>query len=255
MHALSSTNIASSHFFEDELTQYSRKKEKRESRRKKESSNFSLLKVSPITDNQSKIFKSFASGKNLMLHGVAGTGKTFVSLYIALEAVITGRIDRPIVIIRSVVPTRDIGFLPGSMEEKIAVYEQPYEAIAAELFGIKNAYYELKKRGFIEFSTTSFLRGITFHNNTIVVDECQNLSFSELDTIMTRCGDGCRIIFCGDFRQTDLQKNHEREGLHQFINIINRMNSFDFIEFSKEDIVRSALVKEYIEARLEEGIV
>lgn len=248
---------ASLHFYESDLEFLSlRKKNKKEARRKKEAAvNFSLLNVEPITDNQKKTFEAFASGKNLMLHGVAGTGKTFISMYLALDSTLAGRIDKPVVIIRSVVPTRDIGFLPGSMEEKIAVYEQPYEAMCSELFNQKNAYAELKKRGFVEFSTTSFLRGLTFHDNTIVVDECQNLSFAELDTVMTRVGTGCRIIFCGDFRQSDLYKHNEREGLKKFMNVINRMNSFELVEFNKEDIVRSALVREYIEAKLEEGIV
>jgi predicted ribonuclease YlaK len=245
-------NAASLNFYEDS---YSLKKTKKTVKRTKEAANFSLFDVDPITENQEKTFRAYESGKNLMLHGVAGTGKTFISLYLALESTLKGRIDKPVVIIRSVVPTRDIGFLPGSMEEKIAVYEQPYDMMCSELFRFKGAYNELKKRGFVEFSTTSFLRGLTFHNNTIVVDECQNLTFVELDTIMTRCGEGCRIIFCGDFRQSDLYKSHEREGLKTFMNIVNRMNSFEFIEFSKDDIVRSALVKEYIEARLEEGIV
>lgn len=250
------TAAASLHFFESDAELFSlRKKNKRETRRKKEAANFSLLNVDPITDNQRKTFEAYNNGKNLMLHGVAGTGKSFISLYLALESTLTGKINKPVVIIRSVVPTRDIGFLPGSMEEKISVYEQPYYAMASELFGYKNAYDDLKKRGFVEFATTSFLRGLTFHNNIIVVDECQNLSFAELDTVMTRVGTGCRIIFCGDFRQSDLYKHNEREGLKKFMNVIDRMNSFELVEFSKEDIVRSALVREYIEAKLEEGIV
>lgn len=249
---------SSPHFFESDAEFFSSKikKNRKDSKRRNEADrNFSLLKVEPITENQKRTFSAFYSNKNLMLHGVAGTGKTFISMYLALESTILQKTSKPVVIIRSVVPTRDIGFLPGSMEEKIAVYEQPYEAMCSELFGVKNAYSELKKRGFVEFSTTSFLRGLTFHNNTIVVDECQNLSFSELDTVMTRIGTGCRIIFCGDFRQSDLYKQNEREGLKRFMNVVNRMNSFELIEFEKEDIVRSALVREYIEAKLEEGIV
>ncbi len=218
-------------------------------------SNFSLLKVEPITDNQKKTFEAFKSNKNLMLHGVTGTGKTFISLYLALELSLLGKKDRPVVIIRSVVPTREVGFLPGTLEEKIAVYEQPYQSLCSELFHVKNAYGELKKRGFLDFSTTSFLRGLTFYNTTIVVDECQNLNFSELDTIMTRCGEGCRIIFCGDFRQTDLNKSDDRAGLTKFMNVTKTMNSFEFVEFNKEDICRSSLVKEYICAKLNFNIL
>jgi len=242
---------ASVHFFENSVET----KKRLRKRITEASTNFSLLKVEPITENQRKTFEAFRSNKNLMLHGVAGTGKTFISLYLALELALLGKKNRPIMIIRSVVPTRDVGFLPGTLEEKIAVYEQPYHSLCSELFNFKNAYSELKKRGFVEFSTTSFLRGLTFHNTTIVVDECQNLNWYEMDTIMTRCGDGCRIIFCGDFRQTDLNKQDERAGLTKFMNVVKSMNSFQFIEFNREDICRSELVKEYINAKLNFNIM
>lgn len=241
---------SSVHYFEDSV-EYKRRLKKRI---KEASANFSLLKVEPITENQKRTFEAFRSNKNLMLHGVAGTGKTFISLYLALELALIGRRDKPVNIIRSVVPTRNVGFLPGTLEEKIAVYEQPYQSLCSELFNFKNAYGELKKRGFVDFSTTSFLRGLTFRNTTIVVDESQNLNFSELDTIMTRCGEGCRIIFCGDFRQTDLNRNDERAGLIKFMNVAKSMKSFEFVEFSREDICRSALVKEYINAKLDFNI-
>ena len=237
---------ASVHFFENSVES----KKRLRKRITEASTNFSLLKVDPITENQRKTFEAFRSNKNLMLHGVAGTGKTFISLYLALEIALLSKKNQPIMIIRSVVPTRDIGFLPGKLEEKIAVYEQPYQSLCSELFNLKNAYSELKKRGFVDFSTTSFLRGLTFHNTTIVVDECQNLNFSELDTIMTRCGDGCRIIFCGDFRQTDLYKKHDMSGLKKFMVIADMMPNFKTFEFGVDDIVRSAIVKEYILARL-----
>jgi predicted ribonuclease YlaK len=233
---------ASVHFFENTVES----KKRLRKRITESSTNFSLLKVEPITENQRKVFEAFR---------VAGTGKTFISLYLALELALLGKKDRPVMIIRSVVPTRDIGFLPGTLEEKIAVYEQPYHSLCSELFNFKNAYSELKKRGFAEFSTTSFLRGLTFHNTTIVVDECQNLNWSEMDTIMTRCGDGCRIIFCGDFRQTDLNKQDERAGLTTFMNVVKSMKSFEFVEFNREDICRSELVKEYINAKLNFNIM
>ena len=232
---------ASVHFFENSVES----KKRLRKRITEASTNFSLLKVEPITENQKNTFEAFRSNKNLMLHGVAGTGKTFISLYLALELALLGKKNHPVTIIRSVVPTRDIGFLPGTLEEKIAVYEQPYHSLCSELFNSKNAYSELKKRGFVDFSTTSFLRGMTFHNTTIVVDECQNLNFSELSTIITRCGEGCRIIFCGDFRQTDLN-NRERVGLKHFCNIIKEMQEFDSIDFTENDIVRSQLVKSFI---------
>lgn len=252
-------------FLPDFLTRTQKKRLKRHARQEKIASkpqnpqnlNFpmQLRQINPLTAGQAKTFSSFDGEKHLILHGVAGTGKTFISLYLALRAVLNGEAPKPVVIIRSVVPTRDIGFLPGTQKEKSAVYEEPYVAICNELFGRTTAYDTLKRDGAIQFSTTSFLRGLTFRDNIVIVDECQNMTFHELDSVITRMGTGCRIIFCGDFRQSDLWRNDEREGLHRFMAVINHMRSFARVEFTKDDIVRSALVKEYIEAKLEEGIV
>jgi predicted ribonuclease YlaK len=216
---------------------------------------FDLKYVEAKTDNQHKAFKSFYDDKNLLLHGVAGTGKTFLDLYLALESVIRGDAPKPIVILRSVVPSRDMGFLPGKIEEKGAAFELPYHGICAELTGHATAYEHMKKSGLIQFSTTSHLRGLTFRGNTIIIDECQNMTFSELDTIMTRVGKGCRVIFCGDFRQTDFWRDEEKSGLHKFMDVLKTMESFDAIEFTEEDIQRSGVVKEYILAKLAKGMV
>jgi len=232
------------------------RKQQKSTKAKQSSEAVKLANIYPLTKGQQKTFKAYNEGKNLILHGVAGTGKTFISLYLALEAVIEGREPRPVTIVRSVVPTRDIGFLPGKLEEKSAVYEAPYEAICNEVVSNKHeAYKHLKNRGYVEFSTTSFLRGLTFKNNTIIVDECQNMNFHELDSVITRMGEGSRVIFCGDFRQSDLWRADERSGLNSFMSVVSRMKSFEKIEFTEDDIVRSDLVKEYILAKLEEGIV
>lgn len=242
-------------FFEEPLSK--RDKKRRAKELKKQPSVSPALKepLEPLTEGQRKTFESFRAGKNLILHGVAGTGKTFISLGLALNAVFTGHAPKPVVIIRSVVPTRDMGFLPGNQKEKSAVYEAPYAAICSELINKQDPYEYLKSKGYIEFSTTSFLRGLTFRNNTIIVDECQNLTFHELDSVITRMGEGSRVIFCGDFRQSDLWREDEKSGLKKFMSIVTRMKSFERIEFTKEDIVRSDVVKEYILAKLEEGIV
>ena len=152
-----------------------------------------------------------------------------------------------LVIIRSAVPTRDIGFLPGTEKEKASVYEEPYKDIANDLFGRGDAYEILKQKNLVEFMTTSFIRGITLKHAVILIDECQNMSFHELDSIITRIGQGCRVIFCGDFRQADLKQN----GMQDFMKILKRMGDFDFIEFEVEDIVRSEFVKNYIIAKNE----
>ena len=241
------------------LSKKERRKIRKEKRATKRNNILRLTDIYPLTEGQQKTFDAFESNKNLILHGVAGTGKTFISLYLAIKAVFEGTSPKPVVIIRSVVPTRDMGYLPGSIKEKSAIYEQPYSAICSELVsGSQNMvtpYQTLKNKGFIEFSTTSYLRGLTFRNNTIIVDECQNMTFHELDSIITRMGEGCRVIFCGDFRQSDLWKEDEKRGLNRFMTVVSRMHSFDRIEFTKDDIVRSDVVKEYILAKLEEGIL
>jgi phosphate starvation-inducible PhoH-like protein len=214
-----------------------------------------LNTFAPKTENQSKTYKSYSNNKNLLLHGIAGTGKTFISLYLSLEQVLDPSTEyKRVAIVRSVVPTRDIGFLKGDDKEKISVYEAPYKAICEELFGIKEAYEALKQQGALSFISTSFIRGSTFNDTIIIVDEFENLNFHELDSIITRVGQNCKIIFCGDHSQTDLTKEAERQGLPKFMRILKSMKNFDFIEFGIDDIVRSALVKEYIITKYNLGI-
>lgn len=218
------------------------------SRRKKTlaGANLDLQEIEPLTKNQ---VIAFESTKNLMLHGVAGTGKTFISCYLAFDDMVKNIYER-LVIIRSAVPTRDIGFLPGNEKEKASVYEEPYKDICIELFQRGDAYEILKTKGLVHFMTTSFIRGVTLRNATIMIDECQNMSFHELDSIITRIGQGCRVIFCGDFRQTDLQKN----GLHDFVRVLKAMEEFEFVDFEIKDIVRSEFVKQYIIAKTDLGL-
>jgi phosphate starvation-inducible PhoH-like protein/PhoH-like ATPase len=235
----------------------STKRQRRKIRKtiKNKQTNFMINYIEAITDNQEVAFDSFYSGQNMLLHGVAGTGKTFISLYLALKDVLTQSEGKEkVTIVRSVVPTRDMGFLPGNAKEKAKIYESPYYAICTELFGRGDAYDVLKAKNMVEFISTSYVRGITLSNSIVIVDECQNLTFHELDSIITRLGDNCKLIFCGDFRQTDLWREHEKQGLKDFMKVLSKMRSFDCIEFEEEDIVRSALVKEYILSKLEHGI-
>jgi len=206
-----------------------------------------LRELEPITKNQEKVFKSYEDGYNLCLSGSAGSGKTFLALYLALEDVLNK--DTPydkVVIIRSVVPTRDIGFLPGNEDEKLDAYAGPYKGIMTELFADGNAWEKLVNQQFVEFTSTSFIRGITISNAIVIVDEMQNLNFHELDSVITRLGEATKLIMCGDYYQSDFDKEKDRSGILNFLEIIQRMKYFDHIEFSWEDIVRSGLVREYI---------
>jgi len=208
-----------------------------------------LKKFEPLTQNQSLFFEAYRRGDYFtMLCGSAGTGKSFIAVYKALEEVLdkTSSFHR-VVIVRSAVQSRDLGFTPGSVEEKMSLYEQPYMQICHTLFGRRDSYEALKECGRIEFISTSFIRGMSFDDAVIIVDECQNMTFEELSTIMTRVGYRSKIIFCGDYKQTDLYRNNkDRSGMKKFHEIAKMMQSFTNIEFTTEDIVRSSLVKDFL---------
>lgn len=215
-------------------------------------SSFSLKQIQPITECQKDVIESFEEGQNLVLMGTAGTGKTFLSLYLALNQIIKGKGERPskIMIIRSIVSSRDIGFLPGTIKEKMAVYEEPYRGIFSELFGRGDAYEVLKNKGIVEFCSTSYLRGTTLNNTFVILDEFQNCNFGELDTVISRLGKNSKILICGDIMQTDLNKSKwDVTGLPDFVKIVEGMDEFDIVDFGVEDIVRSGLVKSYILAK------
>ena len=216
-----------------------------------------MVTVSPVTDNQKIAFKDYKDGKNLFLYGAAGTGKTFITLYMALQEALRNETKYDTVyIVRSAVPTREIGFLPGDEEDKTALFQVPYQNMVKFMFEQPNEqafamlYDRLKNQNSLMFLTTSFLRGITLDNAIIIVDEAQNLTFHELDTIITRVGMDSKIMFCGDFFQSDLQKNIDKEGIKYFMKILKGMQSFSNIEFTLGDIVRSGMVKEYLISKI-----
>jgi len=221
--------------------------------KKKEINYSDLVQIKPITDNQKQVFESWKDGRNQFLFGCAGTGKTFVSMYLAFSEVLKNETPYDkVIMVRSLIPTREIGFLPGDEEDKAALYQVPYANMVQFMFKQPNEqafsmlYDRIKSQGSFYFLSTSFLRGLTFDNSIIIVDECQNLNFHELDTIVTRVGQDSKIMFCGDFMQTDLSKVNERNGLHDFLRILEEMEEFNCLEFNIGDIVRSGFVRNYL---------
>ena len=230
-------------------------------KRKKPINTDYLINIEPLTDNQKRLFDSYSEGKHLVAYGTAGTGKTFITLYNAIKDVLST--DTPyerIYLVRSLVSTREIGFLPGDHEDKADIYQIPYKNMVKYMFQMPSdadfemLYGNLKAQESIKFWSTSFIRGTTLDNAIVIVDEFQNLNFHELDSIITRIGENSKIMFCGDASQTDLVKTNDRNGIVDFMNILRKMPSFDIIEFGIDDIVRSGLVKEYIIAKLESGL-
>ena len=231
-----------------------------QTKKKKPLTSSYLVDINPLTDNQKRLFESYPN-KHLVAYGVAGTGKTFITLYNALKDVLNEKTPyEQIYIVRSLVATREIGFLPGDYEDKSDIYQIPYKNMVKYMFQMPSdadfemLYGNLKAQDTIKFWSTSFLRGTTLDNSIVIVDEFQNLNFHELDSIITRVGENSKICFCGDASQSDLTKTNDRNGIMDFMNILRKMESFDIIEFGIDDIVRSGLVKEYIIAKLEMGI-
>jgi phosphate starvation-inducible protein PhoH len=220
-----------------------------------------LIDIEPISDNQKKFFDSYKEDKHLVAYGCAGTGKTFITLYNALKNVLDENSPfEKIYLVRSLVATREIGFLPGTHEDKADIYQIPYKNMVKYMFQMPSdadfemLYGNLKSQETIKFWSTSFLRGTTLDNAIIIVDEFQNLTFHELDSIITRIGENSKIMFCGDATQSDLSKTNDRNGIFDFIKILQSMPSVDLVEFGIDDIVRSGLVKEYLLAKQETNL-
>ena len=230
-------------------------------KRKKPLSSEYLVEIDPLTENQKKLFDSYRNQKNIVAYGCAGTGKTFISLYNAINEVLDERTPfEKIYLVRSLVATREIGFLPGTYDDKADIYQIPYKNMVKYMFQMPSdadfemLYGNLKSQETIKFWSTSFLRGTTLDNSIVIVDEFQNCTFHELDSIITRIGENSKIIFCGDATQSDLQKTNDRNGIVDFMSVLRKMPSFDIIEFGVDDIVRSGLVREYIMKKMALGL-
>ena len=234
---------------------------KKQMKRKKPIDSSYMTEVKPLTENQKVAFAQYGEGKNLLLHGAAGTGKTFITLYLALKEVLDENTPYDkIYIVRSLVPTREIGFLPGDHEDKSALYQIPYKNMVRYMFSMPDdnsfemLYDNLRAQETISFWSTSFIRGVTLDNAIVLVDEFSNLNFHELDSMITRVGEDSKIMFCGDITQSDLTRENDKSGISDFIRILEEMKEFSCIEFDINDIVRSGLVKSYLISKYNLGL-
>lgn len=221
------------------------KKDRRQIRKQGVSVDLTTLRnIKPKTINQSDVFETYYDGCHMFVYGSAGTGKSFMGMYLALKSVLSGEYDS-LKIIRSCVPAREMGFLPGNACEKMSQYEAPYSEICNKLFDYPGDSYKiLKNEGVVEFISTSYMRGRTYDNCVLIVDECQNMNWQELYTIMTRVGQNTRLILCGDMRQSDLMK--DKNDIAKMMQVCQRLDNMDFVELGHRDIMRSQFTKDVI---------
>jgi predicted ribonuclease YlaK len=216
---------------------------------------FSLKQIKPLTKNQEKTFEHYEDGKHLVLSGSAGSGKSFLALYLALkDTIISGSYYKKIIIIRSAVPSRDVGFVPGTLEEKSKIYQEPYMHIVNELVQRGDAWHFLLNKEIIEFQTTSFLRGLTFRDCIIIFDEFQSATFHEIDSVLTRIGDNCRFVLCGDYAQNDLNLKKEKSGFQDAVKILSKLEDVEQVNFTIDDVVRSGFVRHYLAEKEKLGL-
>jgi len=240
------------------MSKHQRRLSQKEKRKKESDTNyivnnrFNMRKIDPLTATQEEFFDDYNRGFNIAAVGTAGTGKTMCAMYLGLKDVISNLDYEKVIIVRSAVQTREQGFVPGTKQQKEAVFTVPYADIAKDLFQRGDAWDILRQKNMVEFTTSSFIRGLTFDNSIIIVDECQSMTYHELDSIITRVGECSKIIFCGDTRQDDLANTRHKldvSGLPEFLNVLDKVPSFRVVQFGINDIVRSGLVKEYILAK------
>ena len=219
------------------------------------SQHFSVKKIKPLTENQELTFDLYEQGKHLVLSGSAGSGKSFLAMYLGLKDLLADNSQyNKLIIIRSAVPSRDLGFVPGTLEEKAKIYQEPYMNIVNELIGRGDAWHFMMNKEIIQFQTTSFLRGLTFSDCIIVFDEFQSATFHEIDTVLTRIGDNCKFVLCGDFNQNDLNVKKEKSGFTDIIEILDKLTDVAHIQFGIQDVVRSGFVKDYLIQKEKLGI-
>lgn len=207
-----------------------------------------ITHLHPLTQAQEDFFRAYYESDWVVSYGSAGTGKTLLALYLSILDVLDKQQPyNKIIIVRSVVPSREMGHLPGTIEEKQSVYEAPYIDVMSFLCSRSSTYNDMKDAGLIKFESTSFIRGMTFDNSIVIIDEAQNLNFQEINTVVTRLGKTSKLLVLGDIRQNDLlYKKNDISGFASFIKISEEMKEASLVQFTVNDVVRSGLVKSWI---------
>lgn len=220
----------------------------KEGPKRKKFTEHDLKHIKPLTEGQRMMFESYFSGNTIIANGSAGTGKTFCSLYLALRDIFDKESQqKEIIIVRSSSSVKNQGFLPGSLSEKMAPFEDPYKDVCASLLGKSEAYETLKESGMLRFMSTSFVRGLTWDNAVILIDEAQGLNFHEMNSVITRIGKNSKLLICGDTKQDDLIYNkNDVSGYPRALRAFEKMKEVDIINFTRDDIVRSKFVKSWI---------
>jgi phosphate starvation-inducible PhoH-like protein len=174
--------------------------------------------------------------------GVAGTGKSYIALSYAAEQLKAKRISK-IIITRPIVEAGEkIGYLPGELEEKIAPYFEPMISILNKRLGVSFVEY-LIKRGVIQAKPLAYLRGSTFEDAVVILDESQNTTPSTMQLFLTRIGENCKVIIDGDVRQSDIKGE---SGLSDAMTRLKGINNIGVVTFGIDDVVRSGICRDIV---------
>ena len=202
--------------------------------------------IVPRGNNQRSYIKSINQNDINFGIGPAGTGKTYLAVASAVDALLKERVDRIILMRPAVEAGEKLGFLPGDLSQKVDPYLRPLYDALYEMLGIERTEKYLEK-GIVEIAPLAYMRGRTLNNSFIIVDESQNTTKEQMKMILTRMGFGSYLLINGDLTQIDLPKNIE-SGLAHAVRVVNDTEDIGVVNFDSKDIVRHPLVRKIIDA-------
>lgn len=206
----------------------------------------------PLTDNQKLYIDAIDAGGQIFGLGPAGTGKSYIPATIAANKLLLKEIDRVIITRPTVSVGKSLGYLPGTLEEKFEPWLGPILQTMKNVMGVNDVETNLKN-GNIVYSPLEFMRGASYDNAMVIVDEAQNLEVGHAIMLVTRIGENCTLVLNGDARQSDLPRE---SGLTKLIHLAKKYNiPSTTVEFTVEDIVRSDVCKQWVMALYEEKLL